>query len=426
MPNRELVGVILAGGQGKQLSILSQHRAIASVPFAGKYRIIDFTLSNCVNSDIFKLLVFTQYRPLSLHDHIGNGKPWDLDRLHGGIRIVSPYLGRTEGGWDRGTADAVYQNLEELQDDDSDNVLVLGGDHVYKMDYRPMLDLHLQTGADVTVGVHRIPAGEGSGSRFGILSVDDKGLVTDFEEKPDQPKGDLASMGIYIFNKEVLFDRLIEDAADSSSNHDFGRNILPKMIKNRDKVYAYKFEGYWQDVGTIQSYWEANMALLEDKPKLDLYGRDWVIYTRSEERAPAVVHPGAKVQRSLISHGCQIRGQVIHSVLSPGVVVEEGAVVRDSVIMVDTVIGKGSVVDRAIIDKEVVVGANSVIGNGDDNTPNGLEPDRINSGITLVGKRAELPDGVKIGRNCVIGSNVTPEHFKNLELASGESVRVNE
>lgn len=420
-PNREVVTIILAGGKGERLSILSEKRAIPSVPFAGKYRIIDFTLSNCVNSGLYNLLVLTQYRPLSLHDHVGNGKPWDLDRLHGGVRLVSPYLGRQDsGGWDRGTADAVYQNIAELNDQIADNVLILGGDHIYKMDYRPMIDAHLENEADLTVGVIRMPIEEAH--RFGIVTTDETGRVTDFKEKPSKPESNLVSMGIYIFNKEALFDHLIEDAEDPKTQHDFGRNILPKMIKEGDRVYAYSFNGYWQDVGTVQSYWEANMQLLEPSSALKLYERNWVIYTRSEERPPAVISSQAKVERSLISHGCQIRGQVIHSVLSPGVIVEEGAVVRDSIIMVDSVIGKNSVVERAIIDKEVVIGADSYIGYGEDNTPNKKEPEWLNSGITIVGKRANLPAGIKVGRNCKIDTDLNPNDFPGLELASGETI----
>jgi len=416
-PNKEVAVVVLAGGPGDRLSILCAKRAIPAVPFAGKYRIIDFTLSNCVNSGLYDVMVLTQYRPLSLHDHIGNGKPWDLDRLHGGVRLVSPYLGRKASSWDRGTADAVYQNLEELEDLTADNILILGGDHVYKMDYRPMLNLHLEREADVTVGVIRVPIEQAT--RFGIVSTDATGRVTGFEEKPAQPQSNLVSMGIYVFNKAVMTDRLMKGATSPAGLHDFGRDVMPKMLENGDKVYAYLFDGYWQDVGTVQAYWDAHMQLLEDPPALNLYERSWVIYTRSEERPPAVVSSLAQVEQSLISHGCQVDGQVIRSVLSPGVIVEEGAIVRDSVILVDTVIGKNTVVDRAIIDKEVLTGANSYIGYGDDTTPNKDEPQRLNSGITLIGKRARLPDGVKIGRNCKIGPDVTPANFSDLSLATG-------
>ena len=420
MANRDVAAIILAGGHGEKLSVISEKRAIASVPFGGKYRIIDYTLSNIVNSGIFSVMVLTQYRPLSLHQHIGSGKPWDLDRLRGGIRVMSPYMGRRDSGWDRGTADAVYQNVDEINQLDVDNLLILGSDHIYTMDYRPMLELHLEKEADVTIGAFHSTLAEAS--RFGVVSTDADGRVLDFEEKPPQPKSNLVSMGIYMFNKTTLLARLEEDAADKHSQHDFGRNILPKMIADSSKVYAYSFNGYWQDVGTIQSYWEAHMSLLADTPAFDMYERDWVVYTRSEERPPAMLGETSSIERSLISNGCQVRGQVIHSVLSPGVIVEEGAIVRDSVIMTDTVIGKNAVVDRAIVDKEVLIGSGAVIGDGDDTTPNKSEPQRLHSGVTIIGKGAKLPDGIKVGRNCKISPDVQVKDFKGKDLASGESL----
>ena len=420
--DQEVVTFILAGGQGERLSVLTEERAIASVPFGGKYRVIDFTLSNCVNSGLFNIEVLTQYRPLSLHDHIRNGKPWGLDRLRGGVRLVSPYVGRVNKGWDRGTADAVYQNLNDLLELQAatNTVLILGGDHVYKMDYAPMLEQHRTTQADVTVGVLRIPIEQAR--RFGIVTIDDDGRVTDFKEKPEHPESNLVSMGIYVFNKEALIDRLIDDADELDSRHDFGRNILPKMIARGDKVFAYTYEGYWRDVGTLESYWQANMELLDEAQELHIFDRNWVIFTRSEERPPATLGVTAQVDRSMISHGCQIKGQVVNSILSPGVVVEEGAVVRDSIIMVDTVIGKNSVVNNAILDKEIVVGANAVIGqmkaSGSDRAYSG----ESGSGLTIIGKRAKLPDGIKIGRNCKIGPGVIPADFSSLEVPSGSQV----
>ncbi|MEI7554443.1 glucose-1-phosphate adenylyltransferase [Candidatus Chlorohelix sp.] len=419
-PNRNVLTVILAGGQGERLSIFSEKRAKPAVPFAGKYRIIDFALSNCVNSGLFDILVLTQYRPLSLHDHIGNGKPWDLDRLHGGVRMVSPYLGRKDSDWYKGTADAVYQNINELEETDAEYVLILGGDHIYKMDYRPMLQLHREKGAEATVGVMRVPIEEAH--RFGIVAANEEGRVIEFQEKPKQPKSNLVSMGIYIFNKKHLIEKLTKDAQDSSSKHDFGHSILPEMLASGDKLYAYTFEGYWRDVGTVHSYWEANMELLQEPPELDLYERSWVVYTRSEERPSAIIEANANVKDSLISHGCQVHGQVINSVLSPGVIVEEGAIVRDSIIMIDSVIGKGSVIDKTVIDKEVIIGEGSIIGYGNDNTPNKFEPHKLNTGITIIGKRAQLPANVRIGRNCKIGTDVKPEDFPSLELGSAETV----
>ena len=420
-----VLAVIMAGGKGERLSILSEKRAEPAVPFGGKYRIIDFALSNCVNSDIYDVAVLTQYRPHSLNDHIGIGKPWDLDRRQGGVRLLQPYIGREDSGWQKGTADALYQNLDFIMDTSAEYVLVLAGDHVYRMDYRPMIEFHKQRGADVTLGAVVVPLEEGH--RFGILETDADGRVMSFEEKPPKPKGTLGSMGIYVFERDTLARALIDDAqlddkGEDTSQHDFGRNIIPRMMALGQRVYAYPYDGYWQDVGTVQAYWEAHMGLVSDNPAFDMYDPSWVIHTRSEERPPAYVQGGDPVSRSLISHGCVIKGQVEHSVLSPGVVVEEGAVVRDSIVLFDTVIGAGSVVDRSILDKEVVIGKNCRIGYGDDMTANKQEPDRLNTGITLVGKRAHLPDNLTVGRNCKVGTDLRPEDFTGDTLASGETI----
>src|SRR5579885_1781400 len=356
----KVLAVILAGGQGERLSLLSQKRAKPAVPFAGKYRIIDFALSNCVNSGITDVAVLTQYRPHSLHDHIGIGKPWDLDRQQGGVTLLQPYLGRQEAEWYQGTADAVYQNLDFIMEARYDYVLILAGDHIYRMDYGPMIAFHQQHNADATLGAVVIPIEEGH--RFGILETDAENRVVSFEEKPAKPRGTLGSMGIYVFSRDMLTRVLIEDArrstedSETPTQHDFGHNIIPSMLAKGQRVYAYPFTGYWQDVGTIQSYWEAHMELLSDQPVFDLYDPSWVIHTRSEERPPAHIRSGARVANSLISHGCIIKGQVERSVLSPGVIVEEGAIVRDSIVLFDSVIGTGSTVDRAILDKEVIVG----------------------------------------------------------------------
>lgn len=416
----KVLAVIMAGGQGERLSLLSAKRAKPAVPFAGKYRIIDFALSNCVNSGIYDIAVLTQYRPHSLHDHIGIGKPWDLDRRQGGVRLLQPYVGRLESDWYQGTADAVYQNLGFVMENPADYVLVLAGDHIYRMDYRPMIEFHRQRGADVTLGAVIVPIEEGH--RFGILETDVEGRVVSFEEKPPKPKGTLGSMGIYVFNRDTLARVLLEDARQNTQ-HDFGRNIIPTMMERGEQVFAYPFAGYWQDVGTIQSYWETHMSLLDDQPEFDLYDPSWVMHTRSEERPPAHVHRGAQVIASLISHGCIIKGHVEHSVLSPGVVVEEGAVVRDSIILFDTVIGAGSVVDKVIIDKEVVVGKNCRIGVGDDLTiANKQEPGRLNTGISLIGKRSHLPDNLTVGRNCKIGTDLEPKDFESDVVESGETI----
>ncbi|MBA2396733.1 MAG: glucose-1-phosphate adenylyltransferase [Ktedonobacteraceae bacterium] len=420
----KVLAVILAGGQGERLSLLSEKRAKPAVPFAGKYRIIDFALSNCVNSGISDVAVLTQYRPHSLHDHIGIGKPWDLDRQKGGIHLLQPYIGRQESDWYQGTADAVYQNISFLMESRCDYVLILAGDHIYRMNYEPMIDFHLQNAADATLGAAIIPLEEGH--RFGILETDARGRVASFEEKPASPRGTLGSMGIYVFSRETLIRVLMENAHAAENgvptHHDFGRDIIPSMVAHGEGVYAYPFGGYWQDVGTIQSYWEAHMELLGDQPAFDLYDPSWVIHTRSEERPPAHVRSAAQITSSLISHGCIIKGVVERSVLSPGVVVEEGAIVRNSIILFDTIIGAGSVIDRAILDKEIVMGKNCQIGYSDDMTPNKLEPTRLDTGITLIGKRAHLPDNLKVGRNCKIGSDLRPEDFPSDTVPSGETV----
>jgi glucose-1-phosphate adenylyltransferase len=413
---KRTLAVILAGGEGARLSILSEERAKPAVPFGGKFRIIDFALSNCVNSDIDNVAVLTQYNPRSLSDHIGSGRAWDLDRNQGGIRILPPYIGRGKAGeWYRGTADAVLQNMRAVDQAPGDVVLVLAGDHVYKMDYSPFVTFHRQRRADVTIAVRRVPLAEAS--RMGILAMDEAGRITEFQEKPKQPKSDLASMGVYVFSKRA-FHRWLD-----ASHPDFGSDVIPAMLEGDARVFGYRFEGYWQDVGTIHSYWEANMALLDDRPLLDLYDKEWLIHTRSEERAPAKVGSTAQVHRSLISHGCQIEGMVVNSVLSPGVVVGVGAVVRDSILMFDTVVRPGAVVDRAILDKEVTVGPGAIVGEGADlGVANRLNPSHLTTGITIVGKRAVLPRGIRIGRNVRIDPDVHTSDFTGRTVESGATV----
>jgi glucose-1-phosphate adenylyltransferase len=410
------MAVILAGGEGERLSILSSVRAKPAVPFGGKYRIIDFTLSNCVNSDIDNVVVLTQYNPRSLNDHIGLGRPWDLDRNRRGVRLLQPYIARGRvAEWYRGTADAVLQNFNDIDHDPSDTVLVLAGDHVYKMDYQPFVAAHRRHRADVTIAVRRVPLAEAH--RMGILAMDDSGRITDWQEKPKQPKSDLASMGVYVFSKRALRRWLTEDRID------FGAHVVPQMLEGGARVFGYRFDGYWQDVGTIQSYWEANMALLQDRPELDLYDKEWLIHTKSEERAPAKIGPTAQVHRSLVSHGCVITGTVVNSVLSPGVRVEMGAVVRDSIVMFDTVVRAGAVVDRAILDKEIVIGQGAIVGDGDDfDTPNKQEPGRLNTGITVVGKRSIVPRGTRLGRNVKVGDHVRTSDYTGRVVRTGMSV----
>ncbi|NJD28936.1 MAG: glucose-1-phosphate adenylyltransferase [Chloroflexi bacterium] len=410
------MALILAGGEGERLSILSQIRAKPAVPFGGKYRIIDFTLSNCVNSDIDDVLVLTQYNPRSLNDHIGLGRPWDLDRNTGGVKLLQPYIARGRvAEWYRGTADAVLRNLNVIEHSTADTFLILAGDHIYKMDYQPFVQAHRRHRADVTLAVRRVPLADAT--RMGILALDDGDRVTEWQEKPRQPKSDLASMGVYVFSKRALRRWLRDDLID------FGAHVVPAMLESGARVFGYRFAGYWQDVGTIQSYWEANMALLVDRPELDLYDKEWLIHTRSEERAPAKVGSTAQIHRSLISHGCLIEGTVVNSVLSPGVRVDVGAVVRDSIVMFDSVIRAGAVVDRAILDKEVVVGQGAVVGEGPyDGPPNRQEPARLNSGITVVGKQAIVPRGVRLGRNVKVDSGVRSTDYRTRVIRSGESV----
>jgi glucose-1-phosphate adenylyltransferase len=406
--------MIMAGGASEALSVLTAVRAEPAIPFGGKFRIIDFVLSNCVNSFLYNVAVLTQYLPRSLNEHIGVGKPWDLDRSQGGVRLLQPYLGAGKTDWQKGTADAVRQNLDFVEEQRVDNVLILAGDHIYKMDYRYMLSFHEQTQADVTVAVRRVSPFETH--RYGIVGTDNDMRVISFTEKPRRSKQTLASMGIYIFKYEILKKIL----ANKSLN-DFGRDVLPAILRSH-KMVAYTFEGYWVDVGTLQAYWEANMALLAETPALDLYDPDWVIHTRSHEQPPVRVGPDAYVGGNFLSNGCIVEGIVERSVLSPGVRVAPGAVVRDSIIMDDTLIHPKARIERAIIDKHVVIGEGAEIGYGTDNTPNRDKPEELNTGLTAIGKFAKIPAGLKIGHNVVIRPNVTSRHLKGEVVASGETV----
>ncbi|MFZ1792398.1 MAG: glucose-1-phosphate adenylyltransferase, partial [Anaerolineae bacterium] len=391
-----------------------------AVPFAGKYRIIDFPLSNCINSGITTVGVLTQYRPRSLMDHIRNGAPWDLDRMHGGVFILQPYQGRMGSDWYAGTADAIWQNLDFMRHQKPDYVLILAGDHIYKMYYSVLINYHQEKQADVTVATLRVTPEEAS--RFGILQTDANLRVTNFEEKPKNPKGTLASMGIYVFTYDVLAKMLTEDAKDPASSHDFGTNIVPKMVANQQRVFAFPFGGYWVDVGTIQAYWEAHMDLLADTPSLDLLDREWIIHTRSEERPPVNIRTGAVINHSQITDGSVIEGAVEYSVLAPGVKVGRGAVVRYSIILGDAVIEPGAVVDHAIIDKNCVIGAGAVVGHGNDYTPN--NEFKVSTGITLIGKDTIIPPGVKVGRNVVIGSDLRDDTFTSRAIKSGSNIEV--
>jgi len=408
--------MILAGGIGSRLSVLTQKRTKPAVPFAGKYRIIDFALSNCSNSGISNVGICTQYRPRSLNDHIQSGWPWDLDRVSGGVTLLQPYLGRQDSDWYQGTADAIYQNLNFILRQRPDVVLVLAGDHIYKMDYDVLISFHLDHSADLTVATVRVPPEETS--RFGILEVNEEYQITGFEEKPSQTSGTLGSMGIYVFNSDVLDKVLRADHTRPGSRHDFGGDIIPEMIKTH-RVYAFPYNGYWVDVGTIEAYWQAHMDLLVNEPRLNMLDREWVIHTRSEERPPVKVCHGATIIDSLITDGCVIEGTVEQSVLSPGVMVRPGAVVRHSILMTDAVIEEGAIVDHAILDKRVRVGAGAQVGWGDDQTPNTLAG--LHGGISVAGKNASIPAGVRIGHNCVIGADLGADSFEDI-IPSGTAV----
>lgn len=367
MVSKDCVAMILAGGQGSRLGALTKNVAKPAVPFVGKYRIIDFPLSNCVHSGINTVGVLTQYQPLELNRYIGNGNPWDLDRSHGGVYVLPPYQSAKAGEWYKGTANAIYQNLSFLESFKPENVLILSGDHIYKMHYGEMLKAHKESGAAVTIAVMPVPWEEAS--RFGIMNVDEEGTITDFEEKPAEPKSNLASMGIYIFTYEVLKKYLEADERDPSSANDFGKNIIPTMLENGEKMVSFRFEGYWKDVGTIHSLWEANMDLVDQPPKFDLNDRSWSIYSRNMALAPHYVGQNAKITNSTVTEGCFIDGEIKHSVIFGGVELGEGSVVSDSVIMPGAKIGKNVVIEKAVIGADAVIGDGAKVGvnSSDDN-----------------------------------------------------------
>ncbi len=397
--------VILAGGEGSRLGILTAKRTKPAVPFGGKYRIIDFALSNCINSELVDVMILAQYRPHSLIEHIGAGAPWDLNRdFTGGVRIYTPYKARGASDWYTGTADAVQQNFTFIKSTGPDLVLILSGDHIYKMDYRRLIAYHLERQADLTMATIRVPPEEAP--RFGIVGVEEDYRVAHFVEKPPHPPSDLANMGVYLFNLEVLSRVLWEDRQNPGSSHDFGKDILPRMIGQGARVYAYPYDAYWMDVGTILSYWQAHMDLLGYPPPLDLNDREWVIHTRTEERAPTRVAAGAVVNDSMVSDGCIIHGEALveRSVLSPGVVVESGAVVRESVLLTDAVVERGAVVERAVLDKRVRIGSKARVG-------------RISAapeeGLPMIGKNSIVPAGVTVEPGAVIATDVLPADYRS-------------
>ncbi len=380
MKKKKCVAMLLAGGQGSRLGVLTKHRAKPAVTYGGKYRIIDFPLSNCIHSGIDTVGVLTQYEPLELNAYIGTGAPWDLDGMTGGAFVLPPYVKGERGEWYSGTANAIYQNIYFIEQYHPDYLLVLSGDHVYKMDYSEMIRAHEEKGADATIAVIRVPMEEAP--RFGIMNADEALRILEFEEKPKKPKSDMASMGIYVFSWAKLRDYLLEDSKDEKSSNDFGKNIIPRMIEKGEKLYAYPFEGYWKDVGTIFSLWESNMELLQDEPALDLYDESWRIFSRNPNKPPHFVDRDAKIKNSLVSEGCYIYGTVENSVLSAGVTVAHGAVVRDSIVMQESCIGKDSRVIMSIVDEEAEIGEGCLIGGGGE--------------ITVLGSEVKVRDGAKI------------------------------
>jgi glucose-1-phosphate adenylyltransferase len=404
--------VILAGGEGSRLGVLTAKRTKPAVPFAGKYRIIDFALSNCVNSGLFDVMILAQYRPQSLVEHIGSGAPWDLNRdFTGGVKILSPYKARNDSDWYSGTADAVQQNFSFIKQGNPDLVLILSGDHIYTMDYEPMISFHRDHQADVTVGTIRVPMDEAS--RFGILATDKNYKVKSFVEKPADPPSNLANMGVYLFNRELLDKVLWEDRQDEKSSHDFGKDIIPKLIKAKANIRAFPYTGYWMDVGTVDSYWQSQMDLLSPTPPLKLYDRNWIVYTRTEERPPARIRANAYVYASMICNGSLIEkdAHVESSILGSGVIVRPGAVVRESVILTDCVIESGAVVERAVLDKRVHVGENARIGWG-------VADQNIK--IALVGKNSVIPAGCVIEPGAEVGTDIVETDYDEQVVRAGQ------
>lgn len=416
---KRVLAVILAGGASERLSILAAERAKPAVPFGGKYRIIDFTLSNCANSGIYNVAVLTQFNPRSLAQHVGVGRPWDMDKAQGGVVILQPFLSRSARDWYKGTADAVYQNIYYIIDQRVDEILVLSADHIYNMRYDQLLTAHRNRHADVTVAVYEVAQEETS--RFGIITVDHNERIVNFEEKPKVAKSRLASMGIYVFNKSVLIDAL-EEMARKQEGFDFGHNVLPDLI-GKYQVYGYRLRGYWRDVGTIETYWQTNMDLIVDLPELNLYNPDNEVRTVFQGYPPVKLGPKAQINRALVCNGAIINGTVINSIISPRVFIEEDAEVKNSIIFEDTTIGRGSYIDKSIIDKQVWVSRGCHIGEGDDYAPNQEEPEYLNIGITLVGKGARIPSDVIIGRNCKIEPWVEASDFLTKTVVSGDTVK---
>ncbi|MFQ5750621.1 MAG: glucose-1-phosphate adenylyltransferase family protein [bacterium] len=411
--------MLLAGGIGSRLNILGHARAKPAVPFGGIYRIIDFTMSNIMNSGLDKVGVLTQYKPLSLMEHIGTGVPWDFIGRIRGAKILPPRTGQQDYDWYKGTADAVRQNLDFIETNHPDRVLIVSGDHIYKMDYADLIDFHDQHKADLTIGMMSVPWEDTD--HFGIALTDDNNRIIDWEEKPEKARNNFASMGIYVFNAKYLLNIL-----RAHKEHDFGKNIIPAAIA-LDRVFAYPFEGYWRDVGTIKSYWEANMDLLDRHSGLDL--ENWGMRTNVEEegrlgdRPPTFISPKSKIKNAIISPGCVIKGQVENSILSPGVYVAQGARVMDSVVMHDTQIQKGARVQKSILDKKVIVAKNAILGTGSEKVANKEKPHHLSCGLIVVGKGAEIPSDFQIGKNCILQPELKADDYPDTVIAPGETIR---
>ncbi len=417
MIKKEMIAMLLAGGQGSRLGVLTEKVAKPAVAFGGKYRIIDFPLSNCINSGIDTVGVLTQYQPLRLNTHIGIGIPWDLDRNEGGVTVLPPYEKSSNSEWYTGTANAIYQNLDYMEQYNPDYVLILSGDHIYKMDYEVMLDFHKANKADITIACMPVPIEEAS--RFGIMVTDETSRIVEFEEKPEKPSSNLASMGIYIFSWRALKEALV--ALKDQSNCDFGKHILPYCKERGRRLFAYEYNGYWKDVGTLGSYWEANMELIDIIPEFNLYEEFWRIYTKGDIIPPQYISSDAVIDRCLIGEGAEIYGEVRNSVIGPNVVIGKGSVVRDSIIMRNSEVGENVVMDKAIVAEDVKIGNQVVLGDGEE-APNVLKPSVYAFGIVTIGEKSVIPDDVKIGKNTAISGVTTPADYPDGVLPGGQVI----
>ncbi|MBO6015859.1 MAG: glucose-1-phosphate adenylyltransferase [Lachnospiraceae bacterium] len=417
MIKKEMIAMLLAGGQGSRLGVLTKKVAKPAVAFGGKYRIIDFPLSNCINSAVDTVGVLTQYQPLRLNTHIGIGIPWDLDRNIGGVTVLPPYERSTNSEWYTGTANAIYQNIDYMESFNPEYVLILSGDHIYKMDYEVMLEYHKSKGAEVTLAAMPVPMEEAK--RFGILITDENRQIKEFEEKPEHPRSNLASMGIYIFNWSTLKAALIKNANQPAL--DFGKHVIPYCHENGSPIFAYEYNGYWKDVGTLHSYWEANMELIDLVPEFNLYEEYWKIYTKNDRLPPQYIAESAEVEKSIIGEGSEIYGKVYNSVIGCGVIIGEGTVVRDSIIMNDTIIGKYGEINKGIIAENVEIGDNVKLGIGEE-IENETDPHIYNNGLVTVGERSIVPSNISVGRNTVIFGDTKEEDYQDHYLPSGRTL----